>query len=239
MPPSRNQPLQNTDDRAAPSMSPPPLGPTPRLIDGHLLASLSAAGGSAIPGKPWPCAGRAPIPARRPAGTLEAHEFPVIREGRHRLMNCKIGRLRPAKAWAAAALGATLLSVPLGTGVAQAASVYPSSAPITGIAATPDGNGYWQVASDGGVFNFGDARLLRFDGRPASQRRRGGHGGHPGRQGLLGGRFRRRDLRVRRRPVLRFDGRPAAQRRRGGHGGHPGRQGLLGGRFRRRDLRLR
>ena len=72
-------------------------------------------------------------------------------------MNCKIGRLRPAKAWAAAALGATLLSVPLGTGVAQAASVYPSNAPIVGIAATPDGNGYWQVASDGGVFNFGDA----------------------------------------------------------------------------------
>ena len=51
-------------------------------------------------------------------------------------MNCKIGRLRPAKAWAAAALGATLLSVPLGPGVAQAASVYPSSAPIVGIAAT-------------------------------------------------------------------------------------------------------
>ena len=76
-------------------------------------------------------------------------------------MNCKIGRSgrpRPAKAWAAAAaLGATLLSVPLGTGVAQAASVYPSNAPIVGIAATPDGNGYWQVASDGGVFNFGDA----------------------------------------------------------------------------------
>ena len=67
------------------------------------------------------------------------------------------GRLRPAKAWAAAALGATLLSVPLGTGVARAASVYPSNAPVVGIAATPDGKGYWQVASDGGVFNFGDA----------------------------------------------------------------------------------
>ena len=25
------------------------------------------------------------------------------------------------------------------------------------MAATPDGKGYWLVASDGGIFNFGDA----------------------------------------------------------------------------------
>ena len=29
--------------------------------------------------------------------------------------------------------------------------------PIVGIAATPDGKGYWMVAADGGVFTFGDA----------------------------------------------------------------------------------
>jgi hypothetical protein len=29
--------------------------------------------------------------------------------------------------------------------------------PIVGMAATPDGGGYWLVASDGGVFAFGDA----------------------------------------------------------------------------------
>ena len=29
--------------------------------------------------------------------------------------------------------------------------------PIVGMAATPDGSGYWLVASDGGVFSFGDA----------------------------------------------------------------------------------
>ena len=29
--------------------------------------------------------------------------------------------------------------------------------PIVGIEATPDGGGYWLVASDGGVFPFGDA----------------------------------------------------------------------------------
>jgi hypothetical protein len=27
------------------------------------------------------------------------------------------------------------------------------------MAATPDGHGYWLVASDGGVFSFGDARF--------------------------------------------------------------------------------
>jgi len=29
--------------------------------------------------------------------------------------------------------------------------------PIVGMAATPDGGGYWEVASDGGIFAFGDA----------------------------------------------------------------------------------
>jgi hypothetical protein len=31
--------------------------------------------------------------------------------------------------------------------------------PMVGIAATPDGTGYWLVASDGGVFAFGSARF--------------------------------------------------------------------------------
>jgi hypothetical protein len=31
--------------------------------------------------------------------------------------------------------------------------------PIVGLAATPDGLGYWMTASDGGVFGFGDARF--------------------------------------------------------------------------------
>ena len=33
----------------------------------------------------------------------------------------------------------------------------PLNAPIQGMVATPDGNGYWLVASDGGVFAFGGA----------------------------------------------------------------------------------
>ena len=33
----------------------------------------------------------------------------------------------------------------------------PLAKPIVGMAATPDGKGYWLVASDGGIFTFGDA----------------------------------------------------------------------------------
>ena len=35
------------------------------------------------------------------------------------------------------------------------------NAPIVGIAAAPDGNGYWLVASDGGIFNFGSAGFFK------------------------------------------------------------------------------
>jgi len=28
---------------------------------------------------------------------------------------------------------------------------------VVGMAGSPDGGGYWLVASDGGIFNFGDA----------------------------------------------------------------------------------
>ncbi|MHB1786081.1 MAG: C40 family peptidase, partial [Acidimicrobiales bacterium] len=32
--------------------------------------------------------------------------------------------------------------------------------PIVGMAATPDGKGYWLVASDGGIFSYGDAKFF-------------------------------------------------------------------------------
>jgi hypothetical protein len=31
------------------------------------------------------------------------------------------------------------------------------NAPIVGMAATPDGGGYWFVGTDGGIFSYGDA----------------------------------------------------------------------------------
>ncbi len=52
------------------------------------------------------------------------------------------------------ALGGLIESSTLGSG--QGASG-PISAPIVGIATTPDGLGYWLVGSDGAIYNYGDA----------------------------------------------------------------------------------
>ncbi len=57
----------------------------------------------------------------------------------------------------ACAIGAMTSAVSMGSGPAFAAGSPGSSAPVTGIASTPDGKGYWEVASDGGIFAFGDA----------------------------------------------------------------------------------
>ena len=54
-----------------------------------------------------------------------------------------------------ALLGGLCVLVP--TGVAAARTL---DRPAIGMAATPDGHGYWEVASDGGIFSFGDASFL-------------------------------------------------------------------------------
>ena len=55
------------------------------------------------------------------------------------------------------AIGAMIAAASTGSGPALAASSPGSNAPITGMAATADGKGYWDAASDGGIFAFGDA----------------------------------------------------------------------------------
>jgi len=40
----------------------------------------------------------------------------------------------------------------------------PLNRPVVGIAVTPDGDGYWMVASDGGIFSFGDAGFSGSEG---------------------------------------------------------------------------
>ena len=80
--------------------------------------------------------------------------------------------------------------------------------PVVGMAATPTGKGYWLVAADGGIFTFGDAQFFGSTGGHGPQQAGGGHGRHPGREGLLAGGGRRRHLHLRRRPVLRLHGRP-------------------------------
>jgi hypothetical protein len=43
----------------------------------------------------------------------------------------------------------------------------PLNRPVVGMAVTPGDSGYWLVATDGGMFSFGDARFF------------GSMGGHP------------------------------------------------------------
>ena len=106
------------------------------------------------------------------------------------------------------------------------------------MATTPDGNGYWLVASDGGVFTFGDApSTARRAPAPQPAHRR--HGGHARREGLLAGGVRRRHLHLRRRQLLRLHRRIAPQPAHRRHGGHARRPGLLAGGVRRRHLHLR
>jgi N-acetylmuramoyl-L-alanine amidase len=49
--------------------------------------------------------------------------------------------------------------VPFGTTAVGANAATNPNAPIVGMASTPDGGGYWLVASDGGVFSYGDANF--------------------------------------------------------------------------------
>ena len=107
----------------------------------------------------------------------------------------------------------------------------PSTSPVVGMADTPDGGGYWEVASDGGIFAFGDAAFYgSMGGRPLTAPIVG-MAATPDRRRLLGGGLRRGDLRLRRRRLLRLDGRPtAAQPAHRGHGRHP-RQAAATGRW--------
>jgi hypothetical protein len=73
-----------------------------------------------------------------------------------------------AKLVAALLIGAAAVSVVPTLAVAGPASVGSPpeprtgavNRPIVGMAATPDGNGYWLTGSDGGVFTFGDANFF-------------------------------------------------------------------------------
>ena len=114
-----------------------------------------------------------------------------------------------------------------------------STKPIVGMAATPDGNGYWLVASDGGVFAFGDARFYGSTGSLHLNKPIVGMAAAPDGGGYWlvasdGGVFAFGSARV-----PRLDRQPPPQPAGGGDGVHLGRGRLLAGGVRRRHLRLR
>ena len=109
------------------------------------------------------------------------------------------------------------------------------TAPISGMAATHDGNGYWLVGTDGNIYTFGDARSF---GTPAYYHfpiiapiiglvATPDDGGY-WEVASDGGVFAFGDA-VLRGQHLHPRHRAPAQPTRDGHGGHPRRQGLLAG----------
>ena len=103
-----------------------------------------------------------------------------------------------------------------------------STSPIVGMAATPDGKGYWLVASDGGIFSYGDATFYGSTGSLHLNQPVVGMASHPDRPRLLAGGVRRRHLQLRRRRLLRLDRRHPPQQAGGGHGQHPERATATG-----------
>ena len=104
---------------------------------------------------------------------------------------------------------------------------------------TPTGKGYWLVATDGGIFSFGDAAFFGSTGALRLNKPIVAMAGHPQRAGLLAHRLRRRRLRLRRRAVLRLDRCHQAEPADCRHGPDALLPGLLVHCGRRRDLRFR
>ena len=80
-----------------------------------------------------------------------------------------------------------------------------------GAPASPAGLGYWLVAADGGIFNYGDAGFFGSAGGIKLNKPIVGMAPTPGRQGLLAGRVRRRRLQLRGRRLLRLRRQPQAE----------------------------
>ena len=112
------------------------------------------------------------------------------------------------------------------------------NAPIVGMAASP-GGGYWLVASDGGIFTFGEANFYGSMGSKPLNRPIVGMAAAPNGNGYWmvasdGGVFSFGAV-----PVPRLHGQPAPQQAHRGHGLHAQWERLLDGGLRRRHLHLR
>ena len=107
------------------------------------------------------------------------------------------------------------------------------------MAATPDGGGYWLVASDGGIFAYGDARSTARPGNIHLNKPIVGMAATPDGNGYWlvasdGGIFAFGDA-----AVLRLDRQHPPEQADRRHGADARRQRLLAGGLRRRHLRLR
>ncbi len=115
----------------------------------------------------------------------------------------------------------------------------PLNKPVVGIASTPLSPGYWEVASDGGIFSFGTAQFYGSTGGIPAQRSHRRHGADAGREGLLPLCLRRRRLRLRRCPFYGSMGGMHLNQPIVGGAVTPDEEGYRPVRLRRRGLLLR
>ena len=195
-----------------------------------------------------PSGGRAgPAGARAPT-TPAAHGQLVLRHRRrrrrrHDLRRCRVLRRHPRGAPRSSRSSAARPTPAAATGSSRpTAASSPSATRRSGLDRRPAAQqadrrhggdsrrrGYWLVASDGGIFTFGDARFYGSTGRHrTSTSPSWAWRPTPDGERLLAGRVRRRHLRLRRRAVLRLDGRHPSEPADRGHGGHTGRRRATG-----------
>ncbi len=98
----------------------------------------------------------APVIAAAILGDPAPGTPPVINEGNTASSGIIVAS---ADGGTAAEDGATDLGSTYTYGITGLSGSRPLNAPVVGVAATPDGKGYWLVAADGGVFDFGDAHF--------------------------------------------------------------------------------
>ena len=138
-------------------------------------------------------AGQSRVLDRHPGGV------PVRLRRRHRvqrcIQRCPGGRYRQRRRRIEQLAGRrTVGCSPSATPTSTGRTATSAQLPRGRRASTPDHGGYWLVAADGGVFSFGDAGIPRLDGWTPTEPARCRHGVDAGRQRLLAGRRRRRDL---------------------------------------------
>ena len=191
--------------------------------------------------------------SRRPGSGRPFRKGPMapVRErcGRPTLVVAALALLAAPLALVVSATGPAAASAPPGpnsvmafgaaAGVPGAGSVTALPGPTVGMAATPDGNGYWvvtaggQVTAEGDATNYGSLSGVTLNAPILGMAATSDGGGY----WLVGG--GRRHLLLRRRPVLRLDRRHGPQPAGGGHGRRSRRRRLLAGGGGRWHLLLR
>ena len=152
-----------------------------------------------------------------------AFELPAFRRCRLRLacrfcfLACLRRRRQRVTGWLPPMAGCSPLAAPSSTVQREESS---STSPSSAMAPTPDGGGYWLVASDGGIFAYGDARFYGSTGAMPLNKPIVGMAPTPERSRLLAGCLRRRNIRLRRCSVLRLPRRNSLERPNRWNSGH-------------------